>query len=1158
MIISAPLPAGKLLQNRYMVGRVIGHGGMGAVYEAHDHRLNKRVALKQILRVTEAGREAFEHEAQLLANINHPALPKVYDFFPDADSLFITMDYIDGDDLGAILQQRGPLDVNEVLGYADQLLDVLCYLHGQPSPIIHRDIKPQNIKITQAGKPILLDFGISKGRVGLVSHNGQDESITAWTPHYASPEQFLREGTDARSDVFSLAATLYQLLTNQRPVPIDERIAHDRNGQPDPLLPANRVNGRVPHALSALLQQAMSLKAERRPASALVFRDALRALDVQDARVEDEPTTEGPQVASVRRPSQSNSQHTAETPPAVPARALAQPYVPSSGDRNVVRSGQMTLQKRIHALITNVFDSYPGAFVAWCDPRGDWEPLLQRVADDGRLGRFELMVVTERTAEEIGGIARRREVQSRIAEGASFVLLVRTSPDQLGWLWAHALRSEVLYSKSLRSQLLEWGWRPASPTMTDDELAVLARQSLQQDPAAWGGGGLQPDVPLLLEVLAGGAEPTADQAYVLDLTIDQAGLPRFEPEASTRWRARSLARLLVTQAYHVAPRLIGTAHELLIAEGQRSLALDVLNRWQDSLRLSKRLPDAIMEADRIAVLGGQLRDATAKSGPFLSRAAENAVFVATCTRLAEKNGKDLLQSLAALYPDLERHAASFWGDAVGRADALVASRAIPWSELIRLSRAAQVLLDVFPAKEWATPHEAVAWYTSGGWRLDMAGEELVRDLAQSTPELLRVITPLRETYRARWEKSLIQWSEVWHKASCPTPSLTTAGEWLARLLAAPRPTAILFIDALRYDLGSVLAEHVNTQEGAVRASVSPARAPLPSITALGMGMALPLREQDVQADIVNGSWQLVDTISGTNLSIAETRRTWLQAQGVVRADDFLTVMDIVSGHVPEPAKGRTRLFIADNSIDRLGHDDELERMGSSIPLDRYQIAITALRNAGWRRILIVTDHGFIHWPGGAEKHVPVPLSGAAYRSRRTLAYAPHIELGDSHAWSPGNKWKVLPARGASCWSAYGGLGYFHGGASLQEMIIPCLHIEWPTMAQPVNVSIQPIEHILSLRPRVTINIERETMLIEDALPRQIEVLIRLVADGAVLMRSATLEVTPSQEQVTVTLRLAPDVHADWDAPLRIEVRDTTTEEVVASTPSILRVELDAW
>ena len=138
-----------VLQNRYRVIRLLGQGGMGAVYEATDERLDTTVALKETLFTDERLRKQFEREARLLARMHHPALPRVSDHFAEGDGQFLVMQFIPGEDLSQMMAlKKGPFPPDQVLTWGDQLLDALDYLHTQDPQIIHRDIKPQNLKLT--------------------------------------------------------------------------------------------------------------------------------------------------------------------------------------------------------------------------------------------------------------------------------------------------------------------------------------------------------------------------------------------------------------------------------------------------------------------------------------------------------------------------------------------------------------------------------------------------------------------------------------------------------------------------------------------------------------------------------------------------------------------------------------------------------------------------------------------------------------------------------------------------------------------------------------------------------------------------------------------------------------------------------------------------
>ncbi|MFL6275724.1 MAG: serine/threonine protein kinase [Blastocatellia bacterium] len=266
-----------LLQNRYLIGRLLGQGGMGAVYQATDQRLGHTVALKQTFFTDEMMLKAFEREARLLASLRHPALPKVSDHFTESNGQFLVMEYIAGNDLMTMLEKRGgPFDADQVVEWGEQLLGALAYLHSQHPPIIHRDIKPQNLKLTDQGQIILLDFGLAKGLPEQTLQFAAGQSIYGYTPDYAPLEQIKAEGTDARSDLYALAATLNHMLTNAPPPSALTRAIAMANQQPDPLRPANEINPQVKPAIAQVLKQALSLMREQRPASAEVMRKMWR------------------------------------------------------------------------------------------------------------------------------------------------------------------------------------------------------------------------------------------------------------------------------------------------------------------------------------------------------------------------------------------------------------------------------------------------------------------------------------------------------------------------------------------------------------------------------------------------------------------------------------------------------------------------------------------------------------------------------------------------------------------------------------------------------------------------------------------------------------------------------------------------------------------
>lgn len=285
-----------ILRERYRIIHELGHGGMGAIYQAMDENLSCVVAVKETFATSDEHRRAFKREAELLANLSHPTLPKVMDHFTDGEGQFLVMQFVPGHDLAELLQLREqPFSVARVLDWADQILDALSELHSSDPPIIHRDIKPSNLKVTPKGRILLLDFGLAKGVAGQMATaevNTHSSSIYGYTAHYAPLEQIRRAGTDHRSDIYSLGATMWTLLTGKVPPDALSRIAEKDDGNPDPLRAAGELNPNVPTALSVALNRAMALSRNHRQANAAELRKELSVIaETLEQQTADSQTT---------------------------------------------------------------------------------------------------------------------------------------------------------------------------------------------------------------------------------------------------------------------------------------------------------------------------------------------------------------------------------------------------------------------------------------------------------------------------------------------------------------------------------------------------------------------------------------------------------------------------------------------------------------------------------------------------------------------------------------------------------------------------------------------------------------------------------------------------------------------------------------------------
>ncbi|MGB9632483.1 MAG: WD40 repeat domain-containing serine/threonine protein kinase [Chloroflexaceae bacterium] len=251
----------------YEVVRDLGHGSFGAVYEAVDTRNpQRRVAIKETFEAPSV--RGFQREFEALANLRHPNLPRYYEMFEADGCGYLVMEFVPGQSLDEILtRQKGPLSEQLVVAYAEQLCDLLSYLHSQHPPIIHRDIKPHNIRVTPEGQVKLVDFGLFKQGV----QRTRKTLHGLGTLEYMPLEQFdWSGGTDQRSDIYSLGATLYHLLTNRYPLSAPRRMSSVR----DPLKPPHKVNRRVSPQVSQAIMRAMArFPQERYPSAEAFCRD---------------------------------------------------------------------------------------------------------------------------------------------------------------------------------------------------------------------------------------------------------------------------------------------------------------------------------------------------------------------------------------------------------------------------------------------------------------------------------------------------------------------------------------------------------------------------------------------------------------------------------------------------------------------------------------------------------------------------------------------------------------------------------------------------------------------------------------------------------------------------------------------------------------------
>ncbi len=298
-----------LQEGRYRINQESAVDGNSIVFEAYDTVRDANVVVKEIplrlSKVTTVSQQelmklAFANQAKTLTEIHHDSLLHVHDFFSEDGRQYLVLESVDGDDLGVLLaRNNSAFPVSDVLNWADQMLDALNYLHNFKPPVIHRNIRPEHIKLNSSGKIKLLAFGLAEGSDSKVNtaltEDAADDSDISYSPleqfwdgldsasqkvitnsYDEKSEKILKQPVDARSDIYALGATLYHLLTSVRPMDALERSIDMMDGKDDPLRKAADIDPAIPSEISDVLMKAMAIRREERFDSASIMRQVLR------------------------------------------------------------------------------------------------------------------------------------------------------------------------------------------------------------------------------------------------------------------------------------------------------------------------------------------------------------------------------------------------------------------------------------------------------------------------------------------------------------------------------------------------------------------------------------------------------------------------------------------------------------------------------------------------------------------------------------------------------------------------------------------------------------------------------------------------------------------------------------------------------------------
>jgi len=299
-----------------------------------------------------------------------------------------------------------------------------------------------------------------------------------------------------------------------------------------------------------------------------------------------------------------------------------------------------------------------------------------------------------------------------------------------------------------------------------------------------------------------------------------------------------------------------------------------------------------------------------------------------------------------------------------------------------------------------------------------------------------------------------------------------------------------------------------------------------------------------------------------NLSIAESRRNWLSGTYGLKSSHILAVTEAIKTGFKIP--GGRIIFLFGDELDTLGHDGELALSGAESYLERYAQVIRKLRDAGYGRIFLTTDHGYFHYLPGDHEVIEKPEGDIYWKTRRAIVGKNLKHKTAILTKVAGSDLDCLTPRSVNAFKTYGGIGFFHRGATFQEWIIPLVCIQWEKKSQKTGIVLKPFSEITTLEPIV--EVEPDTRGKKDMfgeidgnyLGRQITVKVRDAATGKILFKSGTIAVSPKDDIRQIKIEKVSGAEGRYGQNLNLVILDADNEEILATADVTLKLDMDEW
>jgi hypothetical protein len=801
----------------------------------------------------------------------------------------------------------------------------------------------------------------------------------------------------------------------------------------------------------------------------------------------------------------------------------------------------------------------PAPFIIWCDPAREWKELLQKTCDDN----IELWV------EEGHELLLRHRFAREERRPRVIWLPIRKA--DLGYF--RVFEGEASFREmTLLEALREYGvdiTRSQEDEVKEDLLAY-ALAKLDEPLSKW--KKITPDELIsagtILLVLADLGKPIENQISAVKRNLFKRrvtadfGFPTPDLDELDKWRIRAVARLLATDAaLKLGEDGFPTSDWIIPPGNGRKRALELLTRWQQDIQLQPKLETLAEKADALLNLQPMMADSSCTlSDPLASYRGEKTLFENEIKQINKfENYIELATYIARKKEGYLHHAQGFWGQWT--------KKKVPWDILAGFGQAAQVLRENDGMeKNWHTLKDATAWYVEQGWQVDAEGDSLMQESPIEDADLIAVQKMLSNAYLQILDRTNSVFSELAAQdTSWPEQaSLLYAGEVLkARLDEKKDSAAVIVIDAFRFELGKRLAKLINEGQTSAVASVFPCMAPTPTTTELGMAYALPglAKSLLVSVDSEKG-WTVHAEGFDQNLAVAESRRGWLSAVYGVKPAHILAMTDAIKTGFKLP-EGKL-IFLFGDEFDTQGHDGELALSGAGSYLERYAQVIRKLRDAGYGRIFLTTDHGYFHYIPGGDEIMEKPEGDIRWKTRRAVVGRNLKHKTAIRTKVAGSDLECLTPRSVNAFKTYGGIGFFHRGATLQEWLIPLVCIQWAKKSHKMGIVLKPIAEITTQEPIVEIEPEtrgKKNLLGEidgNFLGRQITIKIRDDASGKMIFKSGAVSVSPKDDIKQIKLEKIAGAEGRYGQKMNLVVIDADNEEILATADVTLKIDMDEW